>query len=76
MSRTFVARNGENMPTVKTRTSHRATELESLDLHDLPDVTALLARLLDERIPLTLMADLASPHGPRSAEILEWERGE
>ena len=79
MTRSIVARNGENMSTVKTRTSHRATELESLDLHDLhdlPDVTALLARLLDERIPLTLMADLASPQGPRSADILEWERGE
>ena len=76
MVRSFVARNGENMSTVEIRTPHRATELDSLDLHDLPDVTALLARLLDERIPLTLMADLANPQGPRSADILEWERGE
>ncbi|MEP7763310.1 hypothetical protein [Sanguibacter sp. 25GB23B1] len=64
------------MSTVKTRSSHRAAELEPLDLHDLPDVSALLARLLDERIPLALMADLASPQGPRSADILERERGE
>jgi hypothetical protein len=39
-------------------------------------VSALLARLLDERIPLALMADLANPQGPRSADILEQERGE
>ncbi|PFG33657.1 hypothetical protein ATL42_1542 [Sanguibacter antarcticus] len=76
MNRSSVARKGENMSTVKTHAAHRDAEAYDLDLRDLPDVSALLARLLDERIPLALMADLASPHGPRSAEILESERDE
>ena len=44
-----------------------------LDLGDLPDVSALLARLLDERIPLALIADLAHPGGPDSDGIMASE---
>ncbi|HWA65351.1 MAG TPA: hypothetical protein VG899_03160 [Mycobacteriales bacterium] len=33
-------------------------------------------RLLDARIPLSLLFDLLSPEGPDSEAILEFERGE
>ncbi|SDC62091.1 hypothetical protein SAMN05216410_2036 [Sanguibacter gelidistatuariae] len=61
--------------------THAAAEpgaegLEATDpsLRDLPDVSGLLARMLDERIPLALIADLASPKGPNSDQIMASER--
>lgn len=38
-----------------------ATEL---DVAGLPDVSGLLARLVDERIPMALLIDLVNPSGP------------
>lgn len=35
-----------------------------LDVGDLPDVSSLLARLVDERIPMALLIDLVNPSGP------------
>jgi hypothetical protein len=35
-----------------------------VDLSDLPDVSGLLARLVEERIPMALMIDLVNPTGP------------
>ena len=49
-------------------------EVTDPNLQDLPDVSGLLARMLDERIPLALIADLASPAGPDSAGIMASER--
>ncbi|MBI9115083.1 hypothetical protein [Sanguibacter suaedae] len=46
------------------------------DAGELPDVSRLLARLADERIPLALMADLVDPYGPDSAAILAEERAQ
>ena len=43
------------------------------ELRDLTDVSALLARLVDERIPLALIADLANPDGPDSDWIMVTE---
>lgn len=45
------------------------------DIHPagFPDVSALLARLIDERIPLALIADLANPAGPDSDRIMASE---
>lgn len=44
-----------------------------VDVSDLPDVSRLLARLLDERIPLALIADLAHPDGPDTDRIMASE---
>lgn len=35
-----------------------------IDLADLPDVSSLLSRLVDERIPMALLIDLVNPSGP------------
>lgn len=40
---------------------------------DLSDVSSLLARLVEERIPLALIADLANPGGPDSDHIMASE---
>ena len=40
---------------------------------DLGDVSALLARLVAERVPLALIADLANPEGPGSDQIMASE---
>jgi hypothetical protein len=45
-------------------------------LPELPDVSRLLGRLADERIPLALMADLVDPYGPGSDTILAEERAQ
>lgn len=46
-----------------------------LDLHPggFPDVSALLARMIDQRIPLALIADLANPGGPDTDQIMASE---
>ena len=41
-----------------------APELDLAGLPDLPDVSALLARLVDERIPMALLVDLVNPAAP------------
>lgn len=43
-------------------------------LRDLPDVGDLLARMIDERIPLALLADLINPQGPDSDWLVASER--
>ena len=40
---------------------------------DLGDVSALLARLVEDRVPLALIADLANPEGPGSDQIMASE---
>lgn len=42
-------------------------------LGGISDVSDLLARLLEERIPLALMADLINPRGPGSGQIMATE---
>ena len=63
-------------PGARPRTGPERVRREIADprLRDLPDVDGLLARMLDEPIPLALIADLASPSGPDSAEIMASER--
>lgn len=41
-----------------------AHDAAGLDLADLPDVSGLLKRLVEERIPMALMIDLVNPSGP------------
>ena len=40
-----------------------------------PAVCSQVMHLLEGHVPLTLLADLSDPHGPRSAEILDTEGG-
>ena len=40
---------------------------------DLSDVSSLLTRLIEERVPLALIADLAHPDGPGSDQIMASE---
>lgn len=40
-----------------------STALEPSGLRELPDVSSLLARLVDERIPMALLVDLVNPSG-------------
>ena len=41
-----------------------APELDPAGLPDLPDVSSLLARLVEERIPMALLVDLVNPAAP------------
>jgi len=41
-----------------------STEIDLSGLPDLPDVSSLLARLVDERIPMALLIDLVNPAAP------------
>ncbi|WP_066463810.1 hypothetical protein [Sanguibacter suarezii] len=52
----------------------RGTQLDAV-LPDLAlgDVSALLARLVEDRVPLALIADLANPDGPDSDQIMASE---
>ena len=53
-------------PSQPSRAAHEApvADVPGIDVSDLPDVSGLLARLVEERIPMALMIDLVNPTGP------------
>ena len=60
-----VASGLSDRPSVDLDVSEQLTpELDLAGLPDLPDVSSLLARLVDERIPMALLIDLVNPAAP------------